>query len=121
MDTSAFICYLTAQSTYSGQIAHIEHIPPREANCAELDTPLDSSLQDCLNEHGLLPLYTHQAEAVNNVRQGRNVVVSTSSASGKTLGYNIPVLETILTEPPSRALYLFPTKALAQDQLHGLR
>jgi len=121
MDTSAFLHYLTAQPTYSGQIAHIEHIPAREANCAELDKPLVSGLQDCLNEHGLLPLYTHQAEAINYARQGRNVMVSTSSASGKTLCYNIPVLESILTEPGSRALYLFPTKALAQDQLRNLR
>ncbi|GAI56092.1 unnamed protein product, partial [marine sediment metagenome] len=121
MDTSAFLHYLTAQPTYNGQVAHIEHIPAREANCAELDKPLVGGLQDCLNEHGLLPLYTHQAEAINYARQGRNVMVSTSSASGKTLCYNIPVLESIFTEPGSRALYLFPTKALAQDQLRNLR
>ncbi len=121
MDTSAFLHYLTAQPTYSGQIAHIEHIPAREANCAGLDKPLVGGLQDCLNEHGLLPLYTHQAEAINYARQGRNVMVSTSSASGKTLCYNIPVLESIFTERGSRALYLFPTKALAQDQLRNLR
>jgi len=120
MNTSAFLHHLTAQPTYCGQIAHIEHIPRREANCAELDTPLVSNLQDCLNEHGLLPLYTHQVEAVNNARNGRNVMVATSSASGKTLCYNIAVLEAILTEPGSCALYLFPTKALAQDQLRSL-
>jgi len=120
MDTSAFLHYLTAEPTYSSQIAHIEHIPSRDANCAELDWPLVSSLQDCLNEHGLLPLYTHQAEAVNSARNGKNVMVATSSASGKTLCYNIPVLEALLTERPSRAIYLFPTKALAQDQLRGL-
>ena len=121
MDTSAFLRHLTAQPTYGGQIAHIEPILPRDANYAELDKPLVKSLQDCLNEHGLLPLYTHQAEAVNNARQGRNVVVATSSASGKTLCYNIPVLEAILTERNTYALYLFPTKALAQDQLRGLQ
>jgi DEAD/DEAH box helicase domain-containing protein len=121
MDTSAFLHHLTTEPNYSGQITHIEYIPPREADCAELDKPLTSSLQNCLNEHGLLPLYTHQAEAVNNARQGKNVIVATSSASGKTLCYNIAVLEAILTEKGSRALYLFPTKALAQDQLRGLR
>jgi DEAD/DEAH box helicase domain-containing protein len=121
MDTSAFLGYLTAQPTYSGQIAHIEHIPSRQANYAEVDKPLETNLKSCLSEHGLLPLYTHQAEAVNSARKGKNVMVSTSSASGKTLCYNIPVLEAILTEPRSRALYLFPTKALAQDQLRGLR
>jgi len=121
MDTSVFLHHLITQPKYSGQITHIEHIPPREANCAELDKPLTSDLQDCLNEHGLLPLYTHQAEAVNNAQQGKNVIVTTSSASGKTLCYNIPVLEAILAEKVSRALYLFPTKALAQDQLRSLR
>ena len=117
----AFLHHLTAQPTYSGQIAHIEHILPRDASYAELDEPLVKDLQDCLDEHGLLPLYTHQADAVNSARQGRNVMVSTSSASGKTLCYNIAVAEALLTEPGSRALYLFPTKALAQDQLRGLR
>ncbi len=121
MDTSAFLHYLTAQPTYSSQIVHIEHILPRDADCAELDEPLVASLQDCLREQGILSLYTHQAEAVNNAQQGRNVMVATSSASGKTLCYNIAVLQALLAEPASRALYLFPTKALAQDQLRGLR
>ena len=121
MDTSAFLGYLTAQPTYNGQVAHIEHIPPRSANYAGLDEPLVANLQHCLSEHGLLPLYTHQAEAIKNTRHGKNVMVSASSASGKTLCYNIPVLEAILTEPRSCALYLFPTKALAQDQLRGLQ
>jgi len=121
MNTSVFLHYLTTQPTYRGQITHIEHILPREANYAELDKPLVADLQDCLKKHGLLPLYTHQAEAVNKARQGKNVMVATSSASGKTLCYNIAVAEAILTEPSSCALYLFPTKALAQDQLRGLQ
>jgi len=121
MNATAFLHHLIAQPTYRSQIVHIEHIPPRDANHAELDKPLLAGLQDCLNTHGLLPLYTHQAEAVNKAREGKNVMVSTSSASGKTLCYNIPVMEAILTEQRSCALYLFPTKALAQDQLRGLR
>jgi len=121
MDTTAFLHHLTAQPTYRSQIVHIEHIPPRDANHAELDKPLAANLQDCLSKHGLLPLYTHQAEAVNKAREGKNVMVSTSSASGKTLCYNIAVMEAILAEQRSCALYLFPTKALAQDQLHELR
>jgi len=120
MDITAFLNHLESQPTYNGQIAHIEHIPSREASYAELDEPLETELQDCLNEHGLSPLYVHQAEAVNRARQGKNVMVATSSASGKTLCYNIAVLQAILTEPGSRALYLFPTKALAQDQLRNL-
>jgi len=120
MDTTAFLHHLESQPAYAGQIAHIEHIPPREATYSELDRPLCGELQDCLEEHGLMPLYSHQAEAVNKEHQGKNVMVATSSASGKTLCYNIVVLEALLTERGSRALYLFPTKALAQDQLRGL-
>jgi DEAD/DEAH box helicase domain-containing protein len=120
MDTAAFLSYLTAQLTYSGQIVHIEQIPSREVTYAELDKPLEAALEKCLNERSLLPLYNHQVKAVNDVRNGKNLMVSTSSASGKTLCYNIPVLEAILTEPRSCALYLFPTKALAQDQLRSL-
>jgi len=67
-----------------------------------------------------LPLYSHQAEAIDKIRQGLNVMIATSSASGKSLCYNIPVMETLLNEPFSCALYLFPTKALAQDQLRAL-
>jgi len=121
MNTTTFLNHLTTQPTYRSQIVHIEHIPPCHANHAKLDKPLVTDLQNCLNRHGLLPLYTHQAKAVNKAREGNNVMVSTSSASGKTLCYNIAVMETILNEQRSCALYLFPTKALAQDQLHGLQ
>ncbi|MFC1987866.1 DEAD/DEAH box helicase [Chloroflexota bacterium] len=121
MDTSAFLNYLIAQPAYDSQIVHIEHILPRDANYAGLDKPLEVSLQECLDEHGISSLYTHQTEAINNARQGRNVMVSTSSASGKSLCYNVAVLQALLTEPASCALYLFPTKALAQDQLRALR
>ncbi len=101
-------------------MVHVEHIPRRQARSARLRLPLAEALQDCLHEHGLFPLYSHQAEAINYAREGKNVMVATSSASGKTLCYNAPVMEAILTEPRSCALYLFPTKALAQDQLRSL-
>ena len=120
MDTSTFLNHITSQPNYNEQITHIEHIAPRQASFGRLDKPLEPDLENRLREHGLLPLYSHQAEAVNLARKGENVMVSTSSASGKSLCYNIPVLETILTQRDSRALYLFPTKALAQDQLRSL-
>ena len=120
MDISAFLHYLTTQRGYDSQIAHVEQIPPRDAIYGKLDRPLDNRLQQCLDANGLSSLYLHQAEAINNSRQGRNVMISTPSASGKTLCYNIPVLEAVLTEPGCCALYLFPTKALAQDQLRTL-
>jgi DEAD/DEAH box helicase domain-containing protein len=120
MDTAAFLRHLAAQPNYSGQIAHQEPIPRRQARCADLDKPLEAALAENLTRHGLLPLYTHQAEAINHVRNGENVMVATSSASGKTLCYNVPVVETLMTQRGSCALYLFPTKALAQDQLRTL-
>jgi DEAD/DEAH box helicase domain-containing protein len=120
LDTAAFLRHLATQSGYGGQIVHVEHIPRRQARSARLQRPLVEALQDCLSEHGLFPLYSHQVEAIDFAREGKNVMVATASASGKTLCYNVPVMEAILTEPRSCALYLFPTKALAQDQLRGL-
>src|SRR4030043_1432656 len=110
MDPKAFIPYLQSQPSYSGQVAHIEHIQPREARTADLDRPLSPALQARLDKKWITSLYTHQAEAINNTRQGKNVMVATSSASGKSLCYNIAVAETLLSEAGSRAIYLFPTK-----------
>jgi len=121
MDSQAFLNYLRSQPAYAGQIAHIEHIASRNPSYGKLDKPLPDVLQGCLDKHGLGRLYTHQAEAINKLRAGKNMVVATSSASGKTLCYHIATLEAMLGEKRSRALYLFPTKALAQDQLRALR
>jgi DEAD/DEAH box helicase domain-containing protein len=120
MDAAAFLSHLEHRPGFEGQIAHIERLPARTAAFAGLEEPLDDELLDCLTLHGLARLYTHQAAAVNAARRGANVMVSTASASGKTLCYNIAVMQALLTEPGSRAIYLFPTKALAQDQLRGL-
>src|SRR6476646_9554585 len=80
----------------------------------------DERLRAALAGRGVEQLYTHQAEAFEHVLAGRNVVTITPTASGKTLCYNAPVLNAILKDPSTRALYLFPTKALAQDQLAEL-
>lgn len=120
MDTIAFLNYLKNDPEYHDQIVHVQHIPARDAWPGWLDKPLESLLQDRLDRAGLTTLYAHQAEAINAVRQGNNVMVATPSASGKTLCYNIPVLNTMLENTTTRALYLFPTKALAQDQLRSL-
>jgi DEAD/DEAH box helicase domain-containing protein len=121
MKISTFLPRLKKLPAYRDQIVHVEDIAPREASYGDLDKPLHPALQTSLEANGLFPLYSHQAKAVNLVRSGKNVVVVTPTASGKTLCYNIPVLDTILTQKGSRALYLFPTKALAQDQLRSLR
>jgi DEAD/DEAH box helicase domain-containing protein len=121
MDVTAFLTKLRRQPFYQGQIVHLEQIPRRSAQYGGLDAPLHPDLQASLRAQGIERLFTHQAEAVNAARAGRHVVVVTSTASGKTLCYNLPVLEAILERPVARALYLFPTKALAQDQMRSLR
>jgi len=120
MDSQAFLSHLKALPQYEDQIVHTEHISPTRAIHGELDVPLQQSLMSSLNQLNLLPLYWHQAAAINAVEAGSNVIVATSSASGKTLCYNLPVLDQMLQHKESRALYLFPTKALAQDQLRTL-
>ncbi|HIE16963.1 MAG TPA: DEAD/DEAH box helicase, partial [Dehalococcoidia bacterium] len=120
MYVDSFLHHLTKLPDYKGQIVHIQRIPPRASDFGELDTALHPVLQSRLESLGISSLYTHQVQALNTARCGRNVMVDTASASGKTLCYNLAVLEVILSDRSSRALYLFPTKALAQDQLRSL-
>jgi DEAD/DEAH box helicase domain-containing protein len=92
-------------------------LPARPAVLTDFPADLPSELAAILRRRGLNSLYSHQAEAWNRARAGENVVLATGTASGKTLAYNLPVLGTLLEDPQARALYLFPTKALTQDQL----
>ena len=101
-------------------VRRIDERPPRYAEWPE---GLDGRLVEALRKRGIERPYTHQAAAISNALAGTNSVVVTPTASGKTLCYNVPVLDAILKDSSTRALYLFPTKALAQDQLdelHGL-
>jgi DEAD/DEAH box helicase domain-containing protein len=95
-------------------------IPATDAVYAPLPPDIRPELADALRRRGVARLYSHQAEAYTAVRNGRHVVVVTPTASGKTLCYNLPVLQRLLEDPERRALYVFPTKALAQDQLAEL-
>jgi DEAD/DEAH box helicase domain-containing protein len=101
-------------------ITAIRRLPPQPASFAPFPDRIDQRLHAALRERGIDQLYTHQAEAIEHVLSGRHVVITTPTASGKTLCYNAPVLNAILRDPSTRALYLFPTKALAQDQLAEL-
>jgi DEAD/DEAH box helicase domain-containing protein len=120
MNPSDFLNQLKKQSFYQNQLVHVERLPGRRASYASLQRPMLRSLVEAIKAGGTERLYSHQAQAIDAVRAGQHVVVATSTASGKTLCYNVPVLEAIALNPDSRALYLFPTKALAQDQLRGL-
>ena len=121
MDVSGFLERLQDSPEYSGQIVHREVISPKEARYAAPSRPLDTKLEDALRRQGIDDLYAHQVVAIEAARDGSNIVVATGAASGKSLCYHVPVLEALLQERASRALYIFPTKALAQDQLRSLR
>src|SRR5439155_14692789 len=102
-------------------ITAVRRLEAVAATLAPFPDALDSRLATALRSRGIEQLYTHQAEAIEHALAGRHVVVVTPTASGKTLCYNAPVLNAILQDPSNRALYLFPTKALAQDQLAELQ
>ena len=102
-------------------VTAVRRLPSVSAQFTPFPDGLSSPLMDALRARGVQQLYTHQGEALAHTLGGRNVVVTTPTASGKTLCYNLPVLNAILQDPSSRALYLFPTKALAQDQLAELQ
>ncbi|HEY1470608.1 MAG TPA: DEAD/DEAH box helicase [Candidatus Acidoferrum sp.] len=110
-----------ASRDHTGEVlTAVRRYPAREAQWADFPEWLDTSLRAAYNAKGIRQLYTHQAAAAEAVHAGKNVVIVTPTASGKTLCYNLPVLDGILADSDTRALYLFPTKALAQDQLAEL-
>jgi DEAD/DEAH box helicase domain-containing protein len=96
-------------------------IPARDAKLRPVPGWVASALSEAYRAKGIQELYSHQAATAELVHEGKNVVVVTPTASGKTLCYNLPVLDAVLENPDARALYLFPTKALAQDQLAELQ
>src|SRR5215831_16746897 len=96
--------------TPDGRVTAVRRLPAVTAQYAPFPDGLDVRLIRALSSRGVTDLYTHQAEAITHALAGRNVVVITPTASGKTLCYNGPVLNSILQDSASRALYLFPTK-----------
>ena len=120
MDATAFLDHLRSADGYQNQIVHVENVAARAATSAETRAPLHPEVQGSLERKGFWPLYSHQAQAIDALETGHNVIVSTPAASGKSLCYHVPVLASILENRGSRAIYIYPTKALAQDQLRGL-
>jgi DEAD/DEAH box helicase domain-containing protein len=104
-----------------GELVHVQHSPARGAIHADLEPPLPALLAGRLTERGVERLYRHQARAVRLIRSGTNTVVVAGTAGGKTLCYQAPIVESVLSEPKTAALLLYPTKALAQDQLRSFR
>ena len=104
-------------SRAQGGVTAIRHFPARDPRVAPFPSTLPPRLVEVLKTRGFSSLYTHQALAFTLAGQGKNLVVVTPTASGKTLCYNLPILSELISNPEARALYLFPTKALSQDQL----
>ena len=102
------------------ELAHLTTTPARAARTEPLPPDLHPKVRDALARQGIEQLYVHQAEAWEAARRGENLIVTTGTASGKTLAFNLPVLDALAREPKNRALYLYPTKALAQDQARAL-
>ncbi len=116
---SDFLAHMSEGRERRDELVHLERMPAREARTGRLSAPLHPFLESALNARGIGSLYTHQVETVERVRRGENVVVVSGTASGKSLCYMIPAIETALGDDHATALMLFPTKALAQDQLRS--
>jgi DEAD/DEAH box helicase domain-containing protein len=100
-----------------GRLVHVERLPERPARFGALSAPLPGPVAGCVPDEGL---WVHQAQAIDLARSGTSVAVATGTASGKSLCYQLPIAEAVSSDPPGTALLLFPTKALAQDQLRAL-
>ncbi len=120
MDAGTFLTQLDKQKFFAAQVRHVEALPRRAAEYADPAEPLHPAVRAALAAEGIDRLYSHQVEAIDAIRNGDNVVIVTSTASGKTLCYTIPIVEAVLETPQATALLLYPTKALTQDQLRGL-
>ncbi|MDX2474121.1 MAG: DEAD/DEAH box helicase, partial [Candidatus Krumholzibacteria bacterium] len=118
MNLAQLLDQLKVDERFQRHVTRWEVVPPADGRYADFPSRLDPRLSDVLRQRGIDQLYSHQAESFDLAAAGKSFVVPTPTASGKTLCYNLPVLNTILDDPQARALYLFPTKALAQDQMH---
>jgi len=121
MDVESFLDEIRSSPQYAGQIVHVHTTAARLGRYADTARPLTEPVRAALAGMGVEKLYAHQARAVDSVRAGRNVVVVTGTASGKSLCYLIPIIEQLAGDPGGRTLLLFPTKALCQDQCRAFR
>ncbi|MBU0986079.1 MAG: DEAD/DEAH box helicase [Proteobacteria bacterium] len=116
-----YIQSLLASKRLGDQVVHHSRLPEHAPYLQKTKKPWPDAMQKVIQSAGIHGLYRHQADAIDSIRSGRHVVVATPTASGKTLVFNLPVLENILKNSTSKALYIFPLKALAQDQLRAFR
>lgn len=107
-------------ANYSGRILSTKKLPARKASYAPIPEEMNSELKECIQKMGYMNLYSHQAEMYKRAIQGKSVVITTGTASGKSLSFYLPVIQRILENPSRRALFIYPTKALAKDQLRNI-
>jgi len=117
MKLDSLLADLKKAPWYHNQISHTEAIPPTQAESVAVS--LHPTLKAYLDERGI-SLYRHQKDAIEAIRAGQDVIITTPSASGKTLAFNLPIVEALIADQQSSALYLYPLKALANDQLQKL-
>jgi DEAD/DEAH box helicase domain-containing protein len=120
VDARAFLDEVRADEIVRDRVVHVETLPAREPEAAPFPG-LPSPIPERLRLLGIEGLYPHQLEALRHLEEGRNVIVATGTASGKTLVYDLEFARAALADPRSTALFLFPTKALARDQLRQIR
>jgi len=121
MDVDRFLAEIRSSPDYRDQVVHVEEVPARAARYASDSARLPASTRQMLRGLGIEQLYSHQAEAIRAIREGQDVLLATGTASGKSLCYLVPIIEMLRSTPGTRALLLFPTKALCQDQFKTFR
>lgn len=107
-------------NNYSGRIIATQKLPARAASFSPIPTQMNSELKQCIQKMGYEKLYSHQAEMFEKAMQGKSLVITTGTASGKSLSFYLPVIQRILENPSRRAIFIYPTKALTKDQLRSI-
>ena len=120
MTPEQLVPQLKANEAFMRCVTAWHTLPAQSACLSPFPDSLHPKIIEALSKHGIHSLYTHQARALSEIQSGHDVVVVTPTASGKTICYNLPVLNAIMENPDARALYLFPTKALSADQVSEL-
>ena len=115
MSIAGLLHNIKSSRSYENQIVHIEEISSRQPEHVSIE--LKPLVNYALGQIGIKQLYSHQAEAIIHVRSGKDIVLVTSTASGKSLSYMIPIFEMVMTDPKATALYIAPLNALVNDQL----
>ena len=117
MELESFLNYLKKDPLFASHVSFWGVSPKKKAEFRDIPKDIHPLLKEQLNRLGIKRLFTHQAEAYHKVVQGADVIITTPTASGKSLAYNLPILNGLLKNDDAKALYIFPTKALSQDQI----